>query len=299
MVFSLPANPKPNCMKYFSLLFFSFLLIHVCFAQEPADSATNQQDTFRIGNVRIYKHHKKNKDGNEITMGRKTSRKAYNVSTNWWILDLGISNFDDKTNYSSTNGFLYNRPGTAPIGKSDFSLKNGKSINVNIWAFMQKINLVQHKLNFKYGLGLELNNYRFSSSVSFRQTNPFTPLLAPSPAVFRDSVTFTKNKLAADYLTIPLLLNFTSNNRTDNKGFSASIGISAGYLYSQRNKQSGSPRGKELSKGDLGLEKFKFAFTGDISFGPTRLYASYSPKSMFSNGLDMRPFNIGLRFSNW
>jgi|GEM_PF-5683229 len=31
------------------------------------------------------------------------------------------------------------------------------------------------------------------------------------PFIFRDSISFSKNKLAADYLTVPLMLNFTSN----------------------------------------------------------------------------------------
>ncbi len=119
-----------------------------------------------------------------------------------------------------------------------------------------------------------------------------------SPFIFRDSIGFTKNKLAADYLTVPLMLNFNSDP-AHNKGLSASIGVSAGYLYSQRNKQRSGERGKEKNKGDYDLERFKLSYVAELGLGPVRLYGSYSPKSFYQQGLNMKPYNIGIRFSNW
>ena len=95
------------------------------------------------------------------------------------------------------------------------------------------------------------------------------------------------------------MLNFASNQADYNKGISASFGVSAGYLYSQRNKQKSSERGKDKNKGEYDMEKFKLSYLGELGIGPVRLYGSYSPKSMYSNSLDMRPYTVGLRFSNW
>ena len=58
------------------------------------------------------------------------------------------------------------------------------------------------------------------------------------------AISVPKNKLAADYSTVPLMLNFASNAKTG-KTFIPSVGVSAGYLYSQRNKQKSEKRGKE------------------------------------------------------
>ena len=95
------------------------------------------------------------------------------------------------------------------------------------------------------------------------------------------------------------MLNFTTAKQTGKPGFSASFGVSGGYLYSQRNKQISTERGKQKNKGDYDLERFKFSYIAELGFGPVRLYGSYSPKSIFERSLDLRPYTVGFRFSNW
>ena len=80
---------------------------------------------------------------------------------------------------------------------------------------------------------------------------------------------------------------------------SMSFGVSAGYLYSQRNKQQSKERGKQTNNGGYDLEQFKISYIGEIGLGPVRLYGSYSPNSMYKTGLDMRPYTLGVRLSNW
>lgn len=267
-----------------------------------------KRDTIRVGNILIIKK-SKNGDGDEdgnvaITMGRKNYQGKSNskISTNWWILDLGFANYDDKTNYAATGNYLVNRPGSPALGSSDFKLRTGKSINVNIWIVMQRLSLVKNYVNLKYGLGVELNNYRYKSPISYSEGGliPYSGgMQTSSPFIFRDSISFSKNKLAADYLTVPLMINFNSNPNSAKKGISASFGVSAGYLYSQRNKQDSDERGKRKNRGEYGLEKFKISYIGELGLGPVRLYGSYSSKSIYENSLDMRPYTVGLRFSNW
>lgn len=166
---------------------------------------------------------------------------------------------------------------------------------------MQTLHLVKNNVNLKYGFGLELNNYRYKSSISYREdgTLPYSGgLQTNAPFIFRDSIFFSKNKLAADYLTIPFMINFASNKYSINKGISVSFGVSAGYLYSQRNKQKSDERGKKRNKGDYDMERFKLSYIAELGLGPVKFYGSYSPKSMYEHSLDMRPYTIGIRFSN-
>jgi len=273
-------------------------------ASAQTDSTSRKKsDTIRIGNIIIIKH-AKNKNGDDVglTMTRKNKKKNPNVSTNWWIVDLGFANYNDNTNYANTGSYLVSRPGYPALNGNDFKLKAGKSINVNIWFFMQKLNLVNHYVNLKYGLGLELNNYRYKSPISYMEdgTIPYTAgTQTNAPFIFRDSISFSKNKLAADYLTVPLMLNFASNPNKIRKGISGSIGISAGYLYSQRNKQVSDERGKDKNKGDYDMERFKISYIAELGLGPVRLYGSYSPKSMYEHSLDIKPYTVGIRLSNW
>ena len=280
------------------------LLCYVTSTNAQSDStasAKKDNDTIRIGNIIII--NRKNPDekqsGTNISVTKQERREPKNVSTNWLIVDLGFSNYVDRTNYSNTGGYLYNRAGAAPLGANDFNLNVTKSLNVNIWFFMQRLNLIQHHVNLKYGLGIELNNYRYNSNISYRKENPIVTGQTPAPAIFRDSVSFSKNKLAADYITVPLMINFCTNPVNQNKGFSISVGVSGGFLYNERNKQISEPRGKQKADNGLGLEQFKFSYIGEIGLGPVRLYGSYSPASFYKKGLDMRPYTLGIRLSNW
>lgn len=291
--------------KLFTLMVLA-IVCNAAKAQTDPEKPSKSADTIRIGNIIITKGGNKNdesqKSNTHITMGRNRHKKLSNVSTNWGILDLGFANYNDETNYGSTGGYLYNRGGnTTPLGKNDFKLRTGKSVNVNIWFFMQRLNLIKQHVNLKYGLGLELNNYRYKSgsNISYLEQNPYLPGQASSPVIIRDSIQFSKNKLAADYLTVPMMLNFSTSPGYTNKGLSISVGVSAGYLYSQRNKQISSERGKERNKGDYDLERFKLSYIAEVGLGPVRLYGSYSPKSFYQTGLNMKPYTLGLRFSNW
>lgn len=266
-------------------------------------------DTIRIGNIIIIKKvGQKNESGTKNTtvmVEKKRPRTLNNVSTNWGIVDIGFTNFIDKTDYGSATSkqYLLNKPGTnLPLNASDFKLRASKSVDVNIWFFMQRLNLVKHYVNLKYGLGLELNNYRFRSDISFKEAgvSPYNSGAGIQHSfIIRDTISFTKNKLAADYITVPLLLNFSSNPGDPKRGLSFSAGISAGYLYSQRNKQESKERGKQKNKGEYDLQQFKFSYIAELGLGPIKLYGSYVPNSIFANGLNMRAYTFGIRLSNW
>jgi co-chaperonin GroES (HSP10) len=269
-------------------------------------TATKKSDTIRIGGIIIVKNGKNKQDKNvAIAMGRKddSKKKNANVSTNWWIVDVGFANYTDNTNYATAtaDGYLVNRPGFPALDKNDFKLRTGKSVNVNLWFFMQRLNLIKHNVNLKYGVGLEMNNYRYKSSISYKESGvkPYSAVQTNAPFIFRDSISFSKNKLAADYLTVPIMLNFTTNPGSKKKGIGFSAGVSAGYLYSQRNKQKSSERGKDRNKGDYDLERFKLSYVAELRLGPAHFYGSYSPQSFYEHSLDMKPYNVGIRFSNW
>lgn len=265
-------------------------------------------DTIRIGGMIIIKKDSpvEKRRQTTVTIGNKRREKHSNISTAQWIIDLGFANWIDNTNYvtATAQDYIVNKPATnSPIGANDFKLKTGKSSNVNIWVFMQRLNLIKHYVNLKYGIGVEFNNYRFKSDISFKEggnNNPYnTPQIISHAFVFRDSISFSKNKLAADYVTIPFMINFATNPNSSGKGLSFSAGVSMGYLYNSRNKQISGERGKLKNRGDYDLKKWKFSYIGEVGLGPVRLYGTYVPKSIFENGLNMMPYNIGIRLSNW
>ena len=263
-------------------------------------------DTVKLGRLQIIKSQDSNYkkdwesmieegdfDNTQITI-KRAPKKLKNIETNWWIFDLGFANFVDK---SPNPMWLAANPNALPYGPAmspeNFTLNNKKSTNVNIWVVTQKLNLYQHKINLKYGLGVEMFNFRFDKPISFREditTN-----------VKYDVVSFTKNKLLVKYLTIPLQINF-SPNPTNKKGFYASIGMSAGYLWNAKNKQISGERGKEKFRGNFNLNDWRFATIGELGLGSVRLYGSFANNNLFNKNqsfIDMQPFAVGLRFSKF
>lgn len=280
-------------MKRIFTLCVALCTIITGFAQTDTTGKQNTSstsDTIRIGGmIIIRKPGSKDKEiirDKDYKMNSRRGGKSSNLTTNWWIFDLGFSNYSDKSNYVTAAASRFVGPG---INKDALSLRSGKSRNVNIWFFMQKLNIAKHILNLKYGMGLELNNYNFENTKLAFAKNPTN--------ISTGTTDFKKVKLAADYVTIPIMLNinFTPNRKN---GFSLSGGISAGYLYSARYKTVIDGDKKKL-KNDFDLEPFKLSYIGELAMGPVRLYGSYAMKNMWAKGLDMTPFNIGFRFSNW
>jgi hypothetical protein len=259
-----------------------------CFAQDSA--GTERVDTIRVGGMIIIKKKGKDEDGkkdNQIVISNHKKRKTSNVSTNWWIVDLGFANLNDRTNYASPEAQAF-APGTT---KDQFDLRTGKSVNVNIWFFMQRLNMIKHVVNLKYGLGLELNNYRFDDERVRFSKNPTTITIDPSLSNVK------KNKLAADYVTVPMMLNFNFTPGRE-KGFGFSAGVSAGFLYNARQKIKINSNKTKLHD-DFDLRKWKLSYIGELNLGLVRLYGSYAFKNMWEKGLDQTPYNVGIRLSNW
>jgi len=278
-------------MKSILLVCVAACLFNSGFAQNDTTIKKETNDTIHIGGMIIIK--KPGNNNNEVITGEKTTRipsrkrTPQNLTTNWWIIDMGFSGFNDKTVYASAEAQAF-----APGSTGEwFDIKSGKSRNVNIWFFMQRLNIIKHIVNLKYGLGLELNNYFFDDESIRFQKNPTLVVMDPALKGAK------KNKLAADYLTVPLMLNFNFTPERRN-GFGFSAGISAGYLYSARQKVKFSDD-KVKVHNDFDLQDWKLSYVGEINLGLVKLYGSYAFQSMWERGLDHTPFNAGIRFSNW
>lgn len=244
-----------------------------------SDSTKANKDTVRIGSIVIIKSGEHNSDSTQPEQ-TKRKRKTY---TNWLTVDLGFNNFSDKTDYVvPVGGFVGDG-----IGEEQLTLHNGKSVNVNIWLYEQRFNLIKRNLTLKYSVGLELNNYRFRENIVFEDS--------PNRVVLDPTKNFSKNKLAADYVTVPVVLSYNFKTTRKNR-YGISAGVSAGYLYSARHKTVSNEDGKNKVRDDFNLRPFKISYVGELALGPIKFYGSYATQSMFKNGLDLTPYSFGVRF---
>jgi hypothetical protein len=242
------------------------------------DSTKNEGDTVKVGGMILSTKPDKNIEV-EVEVKIHQRKKPARISTNWWIVDLGFTNYTDNSNYTA-NGFAPN------LTKDHFKLRTGKSVNVNIWAFMQKLNIISGVVNLKYGIGLELNNYRYKEPIKYETS--------PTKVILDDTRNYSKNKLAADYLTVPMMLNFNFTPHRK-RGFGFSIGASAGYLYASRQKTITNTDGKQKERDDFDLRPWKLSYIAELNMGWVKLYGSLASQSMFEKGLDQTPYNFGFR----
>ena len=218
-------------------------------------------------------------------------KKPKKVSTNWLVYDIGFAGYNDNTNYATSAAQAFVKPaGSVPASKGDFALRTSRVSNFNLWFFMQRVSIIESVLNLKYGLGIESNNYFFKTGITYVDD---VSVYAKRGGVNE----LSKNKLVANYLTVPVMLNINTNPMKGKRGFQFSAGVSGGYLSSARQKQKG-PGGTDKTKSNFNLEQFKLSYVAELGLGPVKLYGSVASNPMHQYGLEQVPYTLGLRFSN-
>jgi len=213
------------------------------------------------------------------------------VKVGWGMLDLAINSLVDKTDYNDPEVKSFLQVPSALQNENLFSLRQGKSINVNVWPVTVKYRIQKsngQKIYIGSAVGLQMYNFRFSKDISY--------LNETTPMVIQDSVKFSKNKLAFTYLSVPLNLVFKT--RLGEKTWLVyGGGVTAGYRLSSWTKQKSDLRGKDKNHDDFNMNDFNLCATGEIGLDDYfRLFVSYQITPLHETFLDQHPLSIGFRF---
>ncbi len=229
----------------------------------------------------------KNGDDDEKNEGKKDPK----FKTGMTIFDLGINILKDNTNYANpaVKTFL-----NVPAGKQNaslFDLRQGKSVNVNVYPLLVRFKALHthgQRIYITSGLGLQLYNFRYDQ--------PLTYTRYPA-AVTLDTISFKKDKLALDYLNVPLMFTFKTRLSKDN-WLVYGGGLTEGYRLDSWTKQVSGPRGKVKQHDAYGLADFNTCLTAEFGIeNMFRFYATYQLTSLYTNGLDQHPFSFGFRLT--
>jgi len=167
-----------------------------------------------------------------------------------------------------------------------------KSLQWNFNIVDHKLPIYREYIGITTGLGISLSQYAFTNGYLLNYTSD-------SLQVSIDSIsTYSKNKLKATYLTVPLLLEICSSESNSNQ-FYVAAGVVGGVKLGSRIRREGEVEGKhfdERLKGSYGLNSFKLDATARIGYGDWGLYAAYSLTSLFNKGVttELHPLNFGL-----
>ncbi|MBX6380174.1 MAG: outer membrane beta-barrel protein [Thermoflavifilum aggregans] len=267
---------------------------------------TVEEDTVIVGRWRII--HRESPEGHSYTDIYRIPKPAFQrVFTHWLGIDFGWNNFVDRSDYAGLSGVnpnvkaydysaqgLYTfapRPPSDPLTASEFSLVPEKSVNVNIWIFRQQRYLRNNKIGMEYGLGLLMNNFRYRRNITYVNQGSHT-------MVIRDSISFRKNKLFTEYLTVPVFLCFHLSGRGD-EGFQVKLGSNFGYLFKSRTKQVSDARGKVKTNDNFNLSTFRVSPELALGWHSWSFYVTYSLTPLHQYGVKQYPYAFGIRFNGF
>lgn len=161
-------------------------------------------------------------------------------------------------------------------------LINAKSLNTYIGIANVGMQLDRRgHLRFWTGIGLDIDNYRFSDTrLRLQAAQPtFSPFIdsTVNPGDTR------KSKLTATYLTIPVYLGFHSRESSD-KGVNVLLGCQFGYRTHTHTKIVSENGAKVKDRDDFNLNDWKISPTVQIGYKGLRFYAKYNLQPFLKEG---------------
>ncbi|MBT4931156.1 MAG: sigma-70 family RNA polymerase sigma factor [Flavobacteriales bacterium] len=224
-------------------------------------------------------------DGNDSTIydSDDDDKKKQDHVSHWAGIRIGI------------NGYLVNDALPIPNSIDFMELDYSRSISWDLNLIEKDFNLVKEHVELVTGLGMHFASYAFDSK--------HTTLLDTDPTLTAgvdSSISFTKNKLRATYLTAPLMLGFSTSTDED-KAFRLAAGGQVSWRIASKLKQQYTLKGdtKTLKdKNDFDLNPFLFHAVGSVGYGPVNIYAKYGLNELFKPGklaTPVTPFDIGVQ----
>ena len=280
-------------MKKSYLIAFVLFFSATVFAQVEEESTETPEeivaDTTRVdfGNTEwIFVGHRKELavNGYYIENGDTIyARKRRIHEAHWAGLDFGFTLLMD-------DGFE-NKFSDHPYWKNDAA----KSQVWNLNFLEYKFDIAKEYFGFTTGLGFSFASVAFNDNYVLKET-PDT-LFAEIDTVY----SYTKNKLKASYLTLPVLFEICTNARAS-KSFYFAFGVVGGVRMTSQIKRKGEFDGRKFTQKERGrhsLNAFKLDGTVRMGYGDWGVFVNYSLLPLFDNGktVPIHPFSFGLSFN--
>lgn len=200
----------------------------------------------------------------------------------WDGFDLGV------------NGLMtYDNQIAMPQGLEPMDLNYAKSY-VFAWnAWQKNIHIYRNYVNLGTGIGMSWYHYNLRGSYTIQPDMAYTFPVA-------DSLNYSKNRLNAAYVNVPLFLEFNTNSDDASRSFHVGFGAQAGYnVFKNKVKQKYELDGrtyKRKIKDDYNVNPFKVDLIGRIGYGKFCIFATYSLTPLFAEdkGPRLYPWTAGI-----
>jgi hypothetical protein len=201
----------------------------------------------------------------------------------WAGVDFGVNML--------TNGQFKSSFPNSPQWEND----PGKSFYWNLNIVDHRFNIYKEYIGITTGIGFNFNQIGLKNNYILNEN-------ADSIWVVQDTINqYSKNKLRATYLQVPLLLEFNTNANKD-KSFYFAAGVIGGIRIGSSVKRKLDQAGvdaKEKIKGAYGLNAFKLDGTVRMGYSDWGVFANYSLLPMFDTNKtdEVYPLTFGLTYN--
>ncbi len=205
--------------------------------------------------------------------------------THWGGLDLGVNMLIDK------NGSM-----TPDSANSWLELDYSRSLSWRINLFEEKIRLYKDYVGLIVGAGLTYNSYGLKNNVDISTADSSAIYGMILDDTIRD---YSKNKLRASYINIPLMLEFNTSDDND-KSFHVAAGVVGGWKMGSITKQKWEDDNEKYQarrKSDFNLNPFTLDATARIGYKNLTVFATYGLTPLFQKdkGPEVYPVTVGIQ----
>jgi len=217
----------------------------------------------------------------DLELSRWTGHKP-KFKGHWTGFEMGINSFANVNYNGYTSNFM--------------DLNHNKSFEVGINFLQYDFGLQRNLTNIGLvtGLGLTLNDYRFSNDNTIEN---FDGVIRP---VDLDPNGLSKSKLSTSYLTLPVMMEFQFPVNGHSKPFYVSGGVIGGLKLGSHTKVK-YHADKSKNHDDFNINPFRYGATARIGYRGINLYGTYYFSDFFRSGRGpvMNPFTVGIVLMNW
>jgi len=253
----------------------------LAYGQEEKGSDTTRVNLGKMEIIIVDKSNEKSVKYDTIDASPEDNSKSKrNYEAHWAGIDMGFS--------VMLNDAMNKNFDAHPYWEND----PARSMTWNLNILEHKFKLAGPYVGITTGLGFSFTQLAFRDNYV---------LFSSADTLFAsvDTVSnYSKNKLRANYLTVPLLIEFATNADED-KSFYLAAGVVGGVRLSSKVKRQGEIDGKNFKqqeKGVYGLNPFKLDAMVRMGYGSWGAFASYSLMPLFDSDktVEVYPLTFGL-----
>jgi hypothetical protein len=173
---------------------------------------------------------------------------------------------------------LVNKEGKAAFAdRPDLKLNSARSWMLSITPFSKSAEIFTDRLRLSGGLGFQFESYAFDANIRLTDA----PNLEGIEDTLRD---YRMNTLNANYVTLPVMLQFNTKRNLD-KAFHIAVGAIAGYRVGSNMTykwSEGGRRQRERRRDDYALEPFRISAIAQVGLGSSIFWVQYDLTPKFT-----------------